>query len=64
MVVKRMMEFLKHINKDENILLSTHGGLLRSFSILYGGLDQKIPNCGGIKFNLDENNFPQNIEIF
>lgn len=64
MVVERMIKFLKHINKNENILLSTHGGLLRSFSVLYAGLDQKIPNCGGIKFNLDENNLPQDIEIF
>ena len=36
MATERMMKFLKHINKDENILLSTHGGLLRSFCVLYG----------------------------
>lgn len=64
MAVERMTEFLKHVNRNENILLSTHGGLLRSFSVLYGGLDQKIPNCGGIQFDLDENNLPQHIEIF
>lgn len=64
MAAKRMTEFLKHVNKDENILLSTHGGLLRSFSVLHGGPNQKIPNCGGIQFSLDENNLPENIEIF
>lgn len=64
MVVKRMMQFLEKLEDQGNILLSTHGGILRSFATIYGGLDQKIPNCGGIKFSLDENKNPINIQLF
>lgn len=64
MVVNRMIKFLKTINKNENILLSTHGGILRSFCIVHGITDKPIKNCEGIKFELDENNLPKNISYF
>ena len=64
MVVQRFKKFLQSIDADENILLSTHGGILRSFSCLCGGENRKIPNCGGISFSLNKQHFPENIVFF
>ena len=64
MVVQRFKKFLQSIDADENILLSTHGGILRSFSCLCGGENRKIPNCGGISFSLNKRLFPENIVFF
>lgn len=64
MVVNRFIRFLQQIKDNTNILISSHGGILRSVSCLYGGEDKKIPNCGGISFSLDEKHRPQNILFF
>lgn len=64
-VASRFLSCVQNINhKDKNVLLSTHGGILRSFSSIYNGPDQKIPNCGGLIFDLDKNGLPVDIEIF
>lgn len=64
MVINRVMTLLKQINNAETVLLATHGGLIRSFACYYAQLDKKIPNCGGIRFDLSEDNLPQDIELF
>ncbi len=64
MVVNRMIKFLKNIDKSKNTLLTTHGGMIRSFCVLNHMEDRAIKNCGGIKFDLDENNLPINIKYF
>lgn len=64
MVVKRFKNFLQSIKDKDNILISTHGGILRSFFCLYGGVDRKIPNCGGISFSLNTQCIPNNIVFF
>ncbi len=64
MVVKRFKNFLQSIKDKDNILISTHGGILRSFFCLCGGVDRKIPNCGGISFSLNAQCMPNNIVFF
>lgn len=63
-VVQRFKKFLQFIEDDTNILISTHGGILRSFSRLYAEKDRKIPNAGGICFSLDADHLPSNIVFF
>ncbi len=64
MVVQRFKDFLQSVPTDDNILISAHGGILRSFSCLCGGEDKKIPNCGGVRFSLNEQHLPENIVFF
>lgn len=64
-VVKRLMKCLSFIDhKNKNILLSTHGGILRSMACIYNGPDQKIPNAGGLRFDLNAEGIPTNIKLF
>ena len=63
-VVQRFRDFLQTVETDGNILISAHGGILRSFSCLCGGEDRKIPHCGGISFSLNEQHQPKNIAFF
>jgi probable phosphoglycerate mutase len=64
-VARRFLTCLQHINHhNKNVLLSSHGGILRSFSCIYNGPDEKIPNCGGLSFDLGENGMPIDIRIF
>lgn len=63
-VVQRFRDFLQTVETDGNILISAHGGILRSFSCLCGGEDRKIPHCGGISFSLNEQHQPENIAFF
>jgi broad specificity phosphatase PhoE len=64
MVVQRFKDFLHSVPTDDNILISAHGGILRSFSCLCGGEDKKIPNCGGVRFSLNEQHLQENIVLF
>ena len=64
-VARRMMDFLKTLPTDEgNVLLVSHGGVLRSFLIVYGGMDRHIPNCGGMRFEWNPKNGLSNVEIY
>ena len=64
-VAKRFLKFLSSIKdeKDKNILIVSHGALLRSVVAVITGKDKYIPNCGLVKFDLDENHYPKNIEV-
>ena len=63
-VVERFKQFLISVEHGENILIATHGGILRSFLYLYGKESKKIPNCGGISFLLNKNHLPEKIAFF
>lgn len=64
-VTKRFLKFLSKIKneKDKNILIVTHGALLRSVVAVITGKDKYIPNCGLVEFDLDKNNYPKNIQV-
>ncbi len=64
-VAHRMMDFLVSLPSDEeNILLVSHGGVLRSFLVVYTGMDRHIPNCGGIRFNWNRKNGFSDVEVY
>ena len=64
MSANRFLEFIKTLdNKTQNILIVSHGGILRNYLKVYGNLDVKIANCCGAKFNLDKNLYPINISL-
>ena len=64
MSAKRFLEFFKTIDdKTKNILIISHGGILRNYLKVYGNLDVKIRNCCGASFDLDENLYPINISL-
>ncbi len=63
-VAKRLLTCLSHINHEgKNVLLSTHGGLLRSFACIHNGEDIKMPNCGGLRFDITPEGLPVDIEM-
>lgn len=67
MVVDRVTKFLNTIKKEseeKNILLVSHGGVLRVVRVVFAGIDEEIPNCKGISFELYNNTNPVNINIF
>ena len=65
-VTNRFLKFLKSIdvNNDENILIVSHGGTIRSIRFVLTGINEHISNCQGISFNLDNNKKPINIKLF
>ncbi len=62
-VVGRFLHFLSRVDEQENILIISHGGLLRSVSCLFKGPDEKVPNCGGFSFSLTAKKRPRNIKF-
>ena len=67
MVVDRVTKFLNTVKKEseeKNVLLVSHGGVLRVVRVVFAGIDEEIPNCKGISFELDNNTNPVNINIF
>ena len=64
MVADRFLKFLTTLNDiNKNILIITHGGILRGYLRIYGKTDFKISNCGGAKFDIDKNLHPINITL-
>lgn len=63
-VYNRFMMFLNSLPTDKNILISTHGGLLRTFTKLSVGIDKKIPNCEGIKFEITQDKKIYKVKLF
>ncbi len=64
MSAKRFLDFIKTIdNKEETILIVSHGGILRNYLKVFGKFDVKIANCCGASFDLDKNLYPINISL-
>ena len=63
-VYNRFMVFLNLLPIDKNVLISTHGGILRTFTKISVDIDKKIPNCGGIQFEIDQDRRPCHINLF
>ncbi len=66
-VTNRFLDFLKSIDvieKDENILIVSHGGVIRTIRAVLTGINEYISNCQGICFELDKDKRPVNIHLF
>ncbi|MCR5506849.1 MAG: histidine phosphatase family protein [bacterium] len=64
MSASRFVKFLKTLDdKTKNLLIVTHGGILRNYLKVYGNIDFKVSNCGGASFDLDKNLCPINITL-
>ncbi len=63
-VYYRFIDFLKALPDNKNILISTHGGVLRTFTKLSVGIDKKIPNCGGIQFEITQDKKIYKVKLF
>ena len=64
MSVSRLLRLFKLLYPlGGDLLLSTHGGILRSMLRIYGDFDQQIPNCGILRFNISSGGVPSKFEI-
>lgn len=66
-VVNRFLNFLKSMDipeKNKNILIVSHSGLIRTVRFVLTGINEHTLHCHGICFELDNDKKPIDIKLF